>query len=352
MHAVSAERIFLSSGKKKPRILIASYRFSPSVGGMEAVAKLLADRIWESGYAVSAVTDTPGSGGEELSYPVLRQPSLLALWEAVRAADLVVVNHPSLRVSWPLLLQRKPYVVIVHCWVSCSGFPGAIRRPLFRKASACVAISRAIERHLPVRARILPSPYDERTFFLDGSVPRTRDLFFVGRMHGGKGPVDLVEAMGLLKKKGILPTASFAGDGPARAEVEARVHELGLEGQTLIHGSCDPARVAALMREHRILVIPSVWEEPFGIVALEGIACGCALIATTGGGLPEAMGPCGLGYPNGDVPELARKIEELLRRPELVDRLRVAAEEHLARHTGSAIVARYLEIFHEILENG
>lgn len=347
----SQKSIFFKE-KHSFRILIASYRFWPEIGGLEAVAKLLAERLLESGYAVSVVTDSKASDlGEEISgYPVLRKPSPRELWSAVKEADLIVVNHPSLRVCWPLIVQQRPFVVIAQTWVSFSGLSGALRRLLFQRAAARIAISKAIERHFPVKGMVIPNPYDEKIFFLDERIPRTRDLLFVGRMVSGKGALNFVTALSLLRDKGMTPSASLVGDGPDLLLVQARIRDLHLDSQVRVYGCCNPEKVATLMREHRILVVPSVWEEPFGIVALEGIACGCAVIGSSGGGLPEAIGPCGLTYPNGNVPELARRIEEVLDNPDLIQRLRAQAKEHLLQYTGSAIANRYIELFQNILD--
>ena len=46
--------------------------------------------------------------------------------------------------------------------------------------------------------------------------------------------------------------------------------------------SGDGAALAALLNQCRILVVPSLWAEPFGIVALEGIACGCVVVGSAG----------------------------------------------------------------------
>ncbi|MDD4933206.1 MAG: glycosyltransferase family 4 protein [Methylacidiphilaceae bacterium] len=349
--AVTLEASAPTPKKGKPRILILSHLFWPVVGGLVGVPMLLARRMAQAGYPLSVVTSTPDAPNREsLGYPVIRQPSPAELWRAVQSADLIVVNHPSLQASWPLLFLRKPFVVIVHCWISLRGPSGLLRRSLFRRAAACIAVSQAIERHLPVRGKVLPNPYDEEIFFPDPSVLRTRDLLFVGRMVIGKGPFDLLEALGLLRVRGFFATATLVGYGPAKEEIERRSRELGLEGQIEVRGACEPLTVAALMRTHRIVVIPSIWEEPFGIVALEAIACGCGVIGSNGGGLLEAMGPCGLGYPNGNVRALAEKVEELLGNPDRIDRLLAGAPEQLAKHTSRAVASRYLELFHGILE--
>lgn len=339
---------------RKLRILILSHLFWPGVGGAVVVPMLLA-RWWaEAGHQLTVATSTPDasdpSDRERPGYPIVRKPTPRALWRAVSAADLVVVNHPSLQIAWPLLILKKPFVVITHCWISLRGLSGWLRRSLFRRAAGAIAVSRAIERHLPVRGKVLPNPYDEEIFFPDSSVPRSRDLLFVGRMHVAKGPLDLVEAIAILRAKGFFPTATFVGYGPTREEIERRSRELGLEKQIEVRGTCEPEAVAALMRAHRVVVIPSIWEEPFGIVALEAIACGCPVVGSSGGGLLEAMGPCGLSYPNGDVRALAEKIEELLRDPGRIEGLLSGARGHLARHGSRAVASSYLECFHGILE--
>ena len=93
--------------------------------------------------------------------------------------------------------------------------------------------------------------------------------------------------------------------------------------------------LARLMNAHRVLVVPSRWAEPFGIVALEGAASGCTVVASDGGGLPEAVGPCGGVCASGDAESLAQAIETVT----APDPAAVAA--HLARHRAGAVVAAY-----------
>ena len=105
------------------------------------------------------------------------------------------------------------------------------------------------------------------------------------------------------------------------------------------------AELAHLLQQHKIIVIPSRYDEPFGVVALEGIACGCVAVGSAGGGLPEAIGPCGLTFPNGDIDALARTLEKLLRAPEERQRLTAHVSEHLAKFQPAAIAEAYLTLF-------
>jgi glycosyltransferase involved in cell wall biosynthesis len=99
-----------------------------------------------------------------------------------------------------------------------------------------------------------------------------------------------------------------------------------------------------MLNAHRVIVVPSVWEEPFGVVALEGLACGCAPIVTRSGGLPDAVGRCGVVVPKNDTASLADAIDRLLGDERARAALLAHAPEHLAQHTRARVARRYLEI--------
>ena len=122
-----------------------------------------------------------------------------------------------------------------------------------------------------------------------------------------------------------------------------------MQSQVEFAGSRHGEQLAELLRQHEILVVPSLWKEPFGIVALEGIACGCVVIGSAGGGLAETIGPCGVTFPNGNAQALGDAIARLLDDPAERDRLRQNAPSHLARFAPRQVAARYLEIMTKVL---
>ena len=81
------------------------------------------------------------------------------------------------------------------------------------------------------------------------------------------------------------------------------------------------------------------------MVALEVIACGCVPVGSSEGGLSDAIGPCGLTFPNGDSPALAAALLRLLKTPELLRDYRQHAGEHLRKHHPSTVARQYLEVF-------
>ena len=93
-----------------------------------------------------------------------------------------------------------------------------------------------------------------------------------------------------------------------------------------------------------MLAVPSRWREPFGIVALEGIACGCVVVASEGGGLAEAVGPCGLTFANGDTAALAAQLGRVLGDDRLRRKLADQAPGQLAPHRPAVVAARYREL--------
>ena len=251
---------------------------------------------------------------------------------------------------WPLLFLRRPLFIVHQTWITNAdgtvGWPHRLKRFVLRYATS-FAISRAIADTLPGPSICVGNPYDAAIFNSSSNVPRTRELIFVGRLVSDKGTNLLLEALRLLETK---PRLTIAGDGPERTSLERQATDLGLRAQIDFVGAQRGRDLADLLREHEILVVPSLWQEPFGIVALEGIACGCVVIGSAGGGLAEAIGPCGITFPNGDTGALASAVATLLADPNKRDQLRENAPAHLARFTPSRVAGVYLDAMQKALE--
>jgi glycosyltransferase involved in cell wall biosynthesis len=75
--------------------------------------------------------------------------------------------------------------------------------------------------------------------------------------------------------------------------------------------------VSSRLARASIHVVPSRWQEPFPLSALEGMACGLATVASTSGGLPELVGEAGLTFDAEDINSLAGHLEALVASPEM-----------------------------------
>jgi glycosyltransferase involved in cell wall biosynthesis len=211
--------------------------------------------------------------------------------------------------------------------------------------AAIIAISRAVAEAYNSPCTTLGNPYDDTIFRIDSSAVRNRDLIFAGRLVSDKGAAEAIQALSILRGRGLRPTLSIVGDGPEKPSLQALASQLGVNDQITFHGTKSYHQLASLLNRHNIIVVPSRWPEPFGIVALEGIACGCVAVASEGGGLPEAIGPCGITFPNGNIEALADCLSSLIGDPARLASYRGLAAAHLAKYAPRSIAQRYLEAF-------
>lgn len=335
------------------KLLLYSPAFLPHVGGLEINVAGLAENVHRAGHEVTVVTQTASQEPDGFPFRVVRRPSAGELLRWTQWCDIFFQANVSLRGLWPLLLVRRPWVVSHHSWYCQSdgriALQDRLKRGLLRFAAASIAVSEAVAADLSRASVVLPNPYRDRLFRILPGVERSRDLLFVGRLVSDKGVDLLLDALALLAREGLEPGLTVVGDGPEMPRLREQARRLGLDGRVEFLGTRTGEDLAEVMNRHRILVVPSRYEEPFGIVALEGIACGCVVVGSEGGGLKEAIGPCGFTFRNGDVAELAGLLARLLRDPEPGrERLR-KAPEHLASHTSDSVGLAYLRILEGVL---
>lgn len=327
------------------KILHYSPAFLPHVGGLELNVANIATRLQRLGHEVTIVTQTASAEPDNFPFRVVRRPSVLELLRWTLWCDVFFQANISLRGLWPLLLVRRPWAVSHHSWYCQTegriAWQDRLKRFVLRWAAASVAVSRAVADDLDVPSTVILNPYRDDLFRVLPGVERTRDLLFVGRLVSDKGIDLLVEALALLAARGMRPGLTIVGTGPESPSIAEQSARLGVNGQIRMLGPLAGEDLVRQMNEHHILVVPSRYQEPFGIVALEGIACGCLVVGSAGGGLKEAIGPCGLTFPNGDASALAALLGGLLADPTAGRDLLRHAPEHLARHGAAAVGLEY-----------
>jgi glycosyltransferase involved in cell wall biosynthesis len=330
------------------RILVSSHLFPPSIGGLEQVAFVLADQFVRFGHEVKVITQTPEQGDRPIGFPVFRRPGPLTLVRLVRWCDVYFHNNISLRTAWPMLLFHRPWVIVHHIWTSRPdgrlAWQDHLKRYAFRFATN-IAISEAVRREIPASAVVIGNPYQAHLFRQWTGATRDRELVYLGRLVSDKGVDLLLEALYRLRSRGLRPKLTIIGSGPEEPALRALAAERGLYSQVRFKGPMQGTELADMLNAHQILVVPSLWKEPFGIVALEGIACGCVAVGSEGGGLKDAIGPCGVTFPNGDADALTAALEDLLTHPDKLQAYREAAAEHLPRFYPLLVARRYLDIF-------
>lgn len=331
------------------RLLLYSPAFLPHVGGLEINVATTAAEFQRAGHEVVVVCQVPNPRPDDFPFRVVRQPGPRELLRWTRWCDVYCQFNVSLRGLWPLLLVRRPWAVSHHSWYRQPdgriAWQDRLKRYLLRFATSSISVSQAIAEDLGSPSVVIGNAYRDDLFRRIPTPPeaeRDRDLVFVGRLVSDKGVDILLDAMALLSREGLALRLAIAGDGPEMTRLRGQAARLGIGSRVAFLGTRTGEDLVRLLNRHRVLVVPSRYNEPFGIVALEGIACGCAVIGSEGGGLKDAIGPCGRTFRNGDPADLARVLREVFEDPETPEQFQRHAPEHLASHTSAGVAAEYL----------
>jgi UDP-glucose:(glucosyl)LPS alpha-1,2-glucosyltransferase len=138
-------------------------------------------------------------------------------------------------------------------------------------------------------------------------VGREKLILFAGRVVADKGPDAFVAACAAALpdlpgwRAEIIGADRFRVDSPETGFIRA-VRDAADHAGVAMLGYRDHPAVLAAMARAAIVVVPSRWPEPFGLVALEALASGAALICAPRGGLPEVAGDAAL-YADPDRPD-------------------------------------------------
>jgi glycosyltransferase involved in cell wall biosynthesis len=145
---------------------------------------------------------------------------------------------------------------------------------------------------------------------------------FVGRLSPEKGIWTLLRAWRALKD---IPL-KIVGHGLLQQEVEQFVRGQGLR-QISVEGRRSREEVFRLMKDANVLIVPSEWYEPFGMIIIEAFSCGLPVIVAKIGGMEELVenGKTGLFFAPGDAESLAGKIRWAWEHPSEMHRMRQGA---------------------------
>lgn len=326
-------------GDRKPmKVLLLTSSYAPVLGGLQTAAGALARNLLAMGHEVQVVTNRyPRSlPGREIvdGVSVKRWQFLWPSWQDLRRGrlDLFLASlyyGPSVRVRLRRLLASfRPDVVNIHfpdgqipfllglrdrfgfrLVVSLhghdverftlntdGGLDSRELRALLREADAVTACSRyllesagSLEPSVNGKGAVLyngidPERFQDTTPYLHGRPY----LFAMGRLTYTKGFDLLLEALSRPEVSAYGVDLILAGEGEDRPALEEQARRLGLEGRVHFHGRASQEEVVRLLNGCRLLVVPSR-VEPFGIVALEGLAAGKRVLATRVGGMNEFL---------------------------------------------------------------
>jgi len=178
-------------------------------------------------------------------------------------------------------------------------------------------------------------------------------LLAVGRLTPKKGFHVLVEAVGLLRERGVDVNVDIIGEGRKREDLERKIEELGLGDRVRLHGRKPQEAIRERFAVASALVLPSVIlesnnQDGVANVVIEAMAAGLPVIVSEIPALLEIVedGKTGLTFPAGDPAALAQRIEHLLSEPAIQSSLSAAGRERVAgfdTRTAAQNLARLFE---------
>lgn len=287
----------------------------------------------------------------------------------VKDFDLVVINSiPYLGIPYLISKIQKKSTVAVTFYEAWYEYPRGtlfdnllrlvLRRTIHKiveQTDLIFSISKSTTNSLVENygaTDVITAPLGIDLTFINGVRPSSEkfDIAYLGRLATIKHVEDIIEALLILKRKGIEPKTAIIGDGPLREKLEFETKEKNLEHSLKFFGKTDDYAKYSILKSSRIFIMPSE-REGFSISTLEAMSCGCVPNVAVPK-FPELFGVSdyvrdqydGLFYKVNDVGDLSQKINILMSELELYYYLKSHVLTEVPRYDWNKVL--------ETVENG
>lgn len=315
-------------------------------GGIERIIDMLARGLVERGHEVTLFAHGGSqSAGQLIPWPgkssrsrtdTLRNSIVLAAHVARGRFDLV---HSFSRIAYltPILPLRLPKLMTYQREIS----PATVKlgHTLSRGSLGFTAISDWMMREVRNIGHwdMVPNGVQLQTYHFRDTVAPDAPFVFLGRMEEIKGPHLAVEIARRIGRRLII-----AGNVPVDKQAWAEMHVFPqVDGKRVTYlGPVDDAQKNALLGKAAALLMPILWDEPFGIVMAEALACGTPVLGLRRGAVPEVVDDGVTGFVRDTLEELvvlAAKLGSLKR-----SACRSAVE---ARYSEKIVVEAYIKAY-------
>jgi glycosyltransferase involved in cell wall biosynthesis len=194
-------------------------------------------------------------------------------------------------------------------------------------------------------------PYFTPLPVLSDSITQPATILFTGRVVREKGLDRLLTALTLVRTSWHLVVD---GDGPELGEVKKIARKLGLDDRIEFIGWADKERHQRAYQEASVIVVPSIWPEPFGLVGIEAMSYEKPVIAFNVGGISQWLDHEHTGFliEPYDIQEMARRIDYLLTNPQEAIKMgrqgrKKVEREFVAEHHLEKLFRVYEEVMNE-----
>jgi glycosyltransferase involved in cell wall biosynthesis len=320
-------------------------------GGIERVIDMLARGLIDRGHEVTLFAHPDSqSGGALTPWPGRRSgsPADVVMNAAVLAKGLAAARfdivHSFSRIAYlmPILPLRIPKLMTYQRAISARSV--RLGHALSRGTLQFSAISRWMSKDVEGIGRwhMVPNGVDMKTYDFQPATTSDAPLVFLGRLEEIKGPHLAIEIA-----RGTGSRLILAGNIPEehRTWFDAVVRPQIDDAQISYIGPVDDAQKNKLLGGARAFLMPILWEEPFGIVMAEALACGAPVLGLRRGAVPEIVEEGVTGFVSDDVDGLVEAVARIGQ----IDRkqCRRVAEQ---RYSEEAVVGGYLSVYRQMLQ--
>ena len=363
------------------RILVLSDLYPPYyIGGHEIRCKIIADGLSEKGHEVHILTSTYGINGQSKDKNIYRLLYFID-WRGSKKRYMQIKNALLARLNYlitnKLIKQLRPDIIyagkISGISILASKAIQSVNSPIVHHlgnyfpaelVEMCVLEKNPLKRllrkiiygfndiddfdfkHILVVSEAVKKRYVEAGFVADNisiipprGIPSVlirkeynrniklhdeqTKLLYVGRLSKEKGIDTALKTVEYLTNKSEMQnlTLDIIGDGDEQYVKELHIitEKLGIENRVKFIGELQYEDVLKEYDNYYMLLVPSLWEEPFGVIILEAMSQGLPVIASKVGGIPDILEneKTGLLVPPGDSLKMAEAVKKLVDNPSL-----------------------------------
>jgi glycogen synthase len=382
------------------RVCFVSRRFFPAISGMSVYARNLLRELVGAGHDVTMISQYRGDpfgtrvygGGPPPPVPGVKVIGLEALGEQSggdfeadidRMVETVAAEHRSkpfdvlhaqygYPTGWAVLIASRrldvPNVVSIQGgdghWVgSCCETHRLAMRRVLDHADALLIGGASFRAEVcdrlgcdPARFTLVPGAVDTARFTPakgrePGDAASSPRLLYHGRVDRRKGVLDFLDALALLRERGVPFAATVSGIGPDVEASRERAAEIGLAADAVrFTGYADYEHAPELYRQADVFVSPT-YAEGFSNTILEAMAAGLPVVSTDTVGVADCLrdGENGLLVQPGDVPALADALARILGDEPLRRRIAAAGLEECRRvYSWNAVGRTIMDVYERV----
>lgn len=321
-------------------------------GGIERIVHMLATGLVQKGHEVVVFANSDSAtAGRLVGWPGLSSRSMFGtirnsavLWQEIRGSKFDIV-HSFSRLAYlaPILPSPIPKLMTYQREIS----PRTVKWAHFLSGGSLefTSVGEWMARGVKNIGSwtTIPNGVPLRSYAFREIVGPNAPLIFLGRIEEIKGPHLAIE----IAKKSGRPLIIAGNIPPAKAgwfETHIKPH---IDGRTIVFvGPVDDVQKNELLGKAAALLMPILWDEPFGIVMVEAMACGTPVLGTRRGAVPEVVVDGRTGFVRETVDELAEALSAI----DMLDRRACRARVEMM-YSDEIVVQQYLETYMRLIGN-